>query len=475
MGQKITIEPVTRVEGHGKITIHLGADGEVEDARLHINEFRGFEKFCEGRMFFEMPNITQRACGICPVSHHIAASKACDQIVGVQPTVTGRKLRELLHMGQIVQSHSLHFFHLASPDLLLGFDSDPATRNVFGLINADPNLALMAVRLRKFGQEVIKKVAGRRIHPYGSVSGGVNDALTPTERDEILGEVDSVIAGIRSGVDIIRGYAEQNKELFDTFGANEAGYMGLVNDRGGLEMYDGKIRIKDNQGNIVVNRHDPADYLSIIGEKVEKWSYMKFPFYLPWGYPRGVYRVGPCGRLAVADHIDTPLANEEFERYRDMTNGGLAKGALYYHYARMIENLYAAERIKELCSDPSICDTDVVATMNSHYNREGIGVIEAPRGTLIHHMIVSPDGKVEKLNMIVATGNNNWAINASVKQVAMAYVKGKEIKEGMLNRVEAAVRCYDPCLSCATHAMGQMPLVVELVDADGRMVDRIAR
>jgi NAD-reducing hydrogenase large subunit len=474
MGQKITIEPVTRVEGHGKVTIHLNGNGEVTDARLHINEFRGFEKFCEGRMFYEMPTITQRACGICPISHHLAASKACDMILGVQVPETGRKLRELLHMGQILQSHSLHFFHLASPDLLLGMDADPAKRNVFGLVGADPELALMAVRLRKFGQEVIKKVAGRRIHPYGSVPGGINDSLSSSEREEILGEVDSAIEGVMKGVTIIREFCQQNKELVDTFGAHDAGYMGLVNERGGLELYDGKLRLKDGQGNILVDQYDPADYLSIIGERVESWSYMKFPFYKPLGYPQGVYRVGPAGRLGVIDHIDTPLANEEFGRYRDMTNGGLSRGSLYYHYARMIETLYSAERIKELASDSSICNTDVVATSDV-YNTEGVGVIEAPRGTLFHHFKVDSTGKVQNLNLIVATGNNNWAINASVKQVAQAYVKGNELTEGMLNRVEAAVRCYDPCLSCATHAMGQMPLVVDLVDADGHVVDSVSR
>lgn len=474
MGQKITIEPVTRIEGHGKVTIHLNGDGEVTDAKLHVNEFRGFEKFSEGRMFFEMPIISQRACGICPVSHHLAAAKAGDAILGVQIPETARKLRELLHMGQVVQSHSLHFFHLASPDLLLGMDADPAKRNVFGLVEVNPQLALQAVRLRKFGQEVIKKVAGRRIHPTGAVPGGMNNSLAPKDREEILAEIDGVIDGVRAGVGIIRGFCEQNQELFETFGSYEAGYMGLVNERGGLELYDGKIRLKDSQGNVVVNKHDPADYLSIIAEKVEKWSYMKFPYYRPWGYPKGVYRVGPLGRLGVADHIETPLANEEFGRFREITRGGLPKGSLYYHYARMIEALYAAERIRELVSDPNICNTDIVAT-STVYQPEGVGVIEAPRGTLIHHYKVDETGKLQHVNLIVATGHNNWAINAAITSVAKAYVKAKELTEGMLNRVEAAIRCYDPCLSCATHAMGQMPLIVELVDAKGDVVDRAIR
>jgi NAD-reducing hydrogenase large subunit len=434
MGQKITIEPVTRVEGHGKVTIETNGNGEVVGAKLHINEFRGFEKFAEGRMFSEMPLITQRACGICPVSHNICAAKAGDAILGVKPPPTGVKLRELLHMGQIVQSHSMHFFHLAGPDLLLGFDSDPAKRNVFGIVGADPQLAMKAVGLRKFGQEVIKKVAGRRIHPTASIPGGMNDSLTAADREDILRQIDGVIADVRLGVDIIRDFAVQHEDLFEMFGAYESGCMGLVNAKGGLEMYDGFIRLKDSQGNIVLDKHDPADYLSIIAEKVENWSYMKFPYYKPWGYPKGAYKVGPLARLGVADHIETPLANAEFGRFKEITKGGQPKGSLYYHYARMIEDLYAAERIKELCSDPSICNTD-----------------------------------------IVATGHNNWAINQAITSVAKAFVKPNALTEGQLNRVEAAIRCYDPCLSCATHAMGQMPLIVEVLDPDGNVIERVTR
>lgn len=474
MGQKITIEPVTRVEGHGKVTIHTNGDGEVTDVKFHVNEFRGFEKFSEGRMFFEMPVISQRACGICPVSHHLAAAKAGDAILGVKIPPTARKLRELLHMGQYVQSHSMHFFHLASPDLLIGFDAPPAKRNVFGIVEANAELALKAVNLRKFGQEVIKKLTGRRIHPSWAIPGGVSGALAPSDREDILANIDGVIADVRLGVDIIRDFALKNSALFESFGAYDSGCMGLVNDKGGLELYDGWIRLKDSKGNIVLDKHDPADYLSVIAEKVEKWSYMKFPYYKPWGYPQGVYKVGPLGRLGVADHIETPLANQEFGRFKEITRGGQPRGSLWYHYARMIEDLYAAERIKELVSDPTICNTDIVAT-SAKYQPKGVGVIEAPRGTLIHDYRVDDTGKLTHVNLIVATGHNNWAINAAVTSVAKAFVKPKELTEGQLNRVEAAIRCYDPCLSCATHAVGQMPLIVEVVGPEGNVIDRVSR
>lgn len=474
MGQKITIEPVTRVEGHGKVTIHTNGNGEVTDARFHVNEFRGFEKFSEGRMFFEMPVISQRACGICPISHHLAAAKAGDAILGVKIPPTARKLRELLHMGQVLQSHSLHFFHLASPDLLIGFDAPPAKRNVFGIVEANAELALKAVNLRKFGQEVIKKLTGRRIHPSWAIPGGVSSSLLPSDREDILANIDGIIADVQLGVGIIRDFALKNTALFEDFGAYDAGCMGLVNDRGGLELYDGWIRLKDSKGNTVLDKHDPADYLSVIAEKVERWSYMKFPYYKPWGYPKGVYKVGPLGRLGVADHIETPLANEEFGRFKEITRGGRPRGSLWYHYARMIEDLYAAERIKELASDPTICNTDIVVTSDK-YQPRGVGVLEAPRGTLFHDYRVDDTGKLTNVNLIVATGHNNWAINAAVNAVAKAFVKPKALTEGQLNRVEAAIRCYDPCLSCATHALGQMPLVLELVGPDGEVVDRISR
>lgn len=421
-------------------------------------------------MFFEMPEITPRICGICPLSHHLCAAKACDAVMGVRPPETAVKLRELAHMGQYVQSHAMHFFMLAGPDLLLGMESDPAKRNVFGIIEANPELALKAVGIRKFGQEVIQKCMGRRIHPYGAIAGGVNSGLSQEDRQNILERIDGIISDIRIGVDLARDLAKKDKALFDSFGAFESAYLGSVNDKGGLELYDGKLRIKDSQGKTLVDKHDPSEYLDIIGEKVETWSYLKFPHYRPLGLPKGAYRAGPEGRLGVADHIETPLANAEFGHYKELTSGGWPKGPLYYHYARMIECLHAAERVKELASDPTICDSSILAT-STVYNPEGVGVLEAPRGTLIHHYKVDETGRIKKAHLIVATGHNNWGMNAAVRSVAKEYVKGDQLREGMLNKVEVAIRCFDPCLSCSTHALGQMPLIVELVDASGTVVD----
>jgi len=472
MNRKITIEPITRIEGHAKVTIHLDDEGKVERAYFHVTQFRGFEKFCEGRMYFEMPQITPRICGICPVSHHLASAKACDDLIGAEPPRPAKLLRELMHMGQIIQSHSMHFFHLASPDLLLGFDADPAVRNIVGIIEANPELALKAVKLRKFGQEIISHVSGRRIHSNLAVPGGVNKALTVEERDALLGQIDEMISYIQEGIGIAKGWLEENRETVERFANFPSGYMGLVKD-GALELYDGTVRLKGKDGSIL-EEFDGANYLHYIGEHVEPWSYLKFPFYRKMGYPDGSYRVGPLGRLNVADRVSTPLAHEEFKQFKALGDGRPVEPSLYYHYARLIEDLYAAERAKELLEDPDILSTDI-RTEPGEFKGEGIGVIEAPRGTLFHHYWTDEEGKITRVNLIVATGNNNWAMCKSVEEVAKLYVDGKRLTEGMLNRVEAAIRAYDPCLSCSTHAMGQMPIVLELYGAGGKMVDRLVR
>ena len=472
MNRKITIEPITRIEGHAKVTIHLDDEGKVERAYFHVTQFRGFEKFCEGRMYFEMPQITPRICGICPVSHHLASAKACDDLIGAEPPRPAKLLRELMHMGQIIQSHSMHFFHLASPDLLLGFDADPAVRNIVGIIEANPELALKAVKLRKFGQEIISHVSGRRIHSNLAVPGGVNKALTVEERDALLGQIDEMISYIQEGIGIAKGWLEENRETVERFANFPSGYMGLVKD-GALELYDGTVRLKGKDGSIL-EEFDGANYLHYIGEHVEPWSYLKFPFYRKMGYPDGSYRVGPLGRLNVADRVSTPLAHEEFKQFKALGDGRPVEPSLYYHYARLIEDLYAAERAKELLEDPDILSTDL-RTEPGEFKGEGIGVIEAPRGTLFHHYWTDEEGKITRVNLIVATGNNNWAMCKSVEEVAKLYVDGKRLTEGMLNRVEAAIRAYDPCLSCSTHALGQMPIVLELYGAGGKMVDRLVR
>ena len=471
--QKITIEPVTRIEGHAKVTIHVNAEGKVEKANLHVNEWRGFEKFTEGRPFFEMPQITPRICGICPVSHHLGAAKACDGIVGATPPRAARLLRELMHMGQFVQSHSMHFFELAGPDLLLGFDADPAIRNVVGIIQANPELAVQAVRLRAFGQEIIRTLGGKRIHPNHSVPGGVNAGLTVKDRDAILNQMDEMTGTIKKAVEIAKGWFDANQELVTRFAVFSTGYMGLVDDQGGLQLYEGKVRLVDSQGRRL-EEFDPKDYLDYIGEHVEDWSYLKFPFYKKMGWPEGVYRVGPLGRLNVADRINTPMANEEFKKFKALGGGRPVEGTLWYHYARLIEDLYAIERAQEILLDPEIFSRDLMAESKG-ITGEGVGCVEAPRGTLFHHYKTDENGMLTKVNLIVATGHNNWAMNNAVEMVAKTFVDGNHLTEGMLNRVEAAIRAYDPCLSCSTHAIGAMPLVIELIEPDGTVADRIAR
>ncbi|MBP7140018.1 MAG: Ni/Fe hydrogenase subunit alpha [Caldisericia bacterium] len=473
MNKKITISPVTRIEGHARVTIFLNDEGKVDEAYLHIDQFRGFEKFSEGRYFAEMPIITPRICGICPVSHHLASAKATDDILGVDIPRPAKLLRELIHMGQIIQSHSMHFFELAGPDLILGWDADPRIRNVAGLIQANPELALKAVKLRKFGQRIIELVAGRRIHPIFAIPGGVNQALDPKVRDEILKGIDEMISYVEDGISIATKYIEDNKEVCDKFASFPTGYMGLVKDDGSLELYDGKIRFMDKNGNVVKDFKDKY-YLKYIGERVEDWSYLKFPYYKPFGWPEGVYRVGPLGRLNVADKISTPIADEHLKNFKKINNGKPVEGSLYFHYARLIEAIYGLERTREILEDSECLSKDVLIS-GKVSNEEGIGVIEAPRGTLIHHYWVDEKGTIEKVNLIVATGHNNWAMSKSVESVAKEFVDGKNLTEGMLNRVEGAIRCYDPCLSCSTHAIGKMPLLIELYDSNGNLINFVKR
>lgn len=473
VAQKITIEPVTRIEGHAKITINMKDNGTVEHAYFHVNEFRGFEKFCEGRMVYEMPTITPRICGICPVSHHLAAAKTGDIVFGAPPPRTATLLRELMHMGQIIQSHGMHFFELAGPDLILGFDADPAIRNVVGLIQADPELTLKAVALRKYGQEIIRLVAGRRIHPTFAIPGGVNKALLSEDRDTMLKDLDEMIGIIQVGLQLFKGWASKNQEDINKFAVFSTGYFGLVTQDNGLELYQGDIRLVDKTGK-ELERFDANNYLDVVAEHVEDWSYLKFPYYKKMGYPEGVYRVGPLGRLNTIDHIDTPLANAEFKEYRAMNDGKPIENTLHYHYARLIETLFAAERVKVLLDDPDILGKDIMNTRHN-FRGEGVGVIEAPRGTLLHHYIANESGLLEKVNLIVSTGHNNWAMSEAVDSVAKTYINGNEVTEGLLNRVEAAIRAHDPCLSCSTHAVGQMPMIVEINDVEGKLIKTLRR
>lgn len=473
MGQKIMIEPVTRIEGHAKVAVHLSDNGTVERALFQVNEFRGFEKFCEGRLFFEMPLITERICGICPVSHHLASAKACDEILGVTPPRPARLLRELMHMGQYVQSHSMHIFELGGPDLILGFDADPAIRNVVGLYQANPGLTVKAISLRKFGQEIIARLGGRRVHPDFAVPGGVNSALSAKDRDAILADIDTMIGYVQDGVGVIKAWMESHREDLDKFAVFSSGYLGMVSPNNEVQFYDGDIRLVDANRK-QVDQFDGRQYLDYIGERVEPWTYLKFPYYKKLGWPAGTYRVGPLGRLNAAERMATPLAQEEYKLFQQVRGGSVVEGTLYYHYARLIEDLYAVEHVRELLEDPDILSTDILQT-GPVTNREGVGVIEAPRGTLWHHYWVNENGQLERVNLIVATGNNNYAMTKAVDMVAKTYIDGKNVTEGALNRVEAAIRAYDPCLSCSTHAVGQMPLEVTIYDSAGDEVNRISR
>jgi len=459
MAEKITISPVTRIEGHAKITIHLDDDGQVKESFFHVEQFRGFEKFSEGRMFYEMPQITPRTCGICPVSHHLAAAKACDKIAGTEPTPTAHKLRELMHMGQIIQSHGMHFFELAGPDLILGFDADPKIRNVAGIVQANPDLAIKAVKLRAYGQEIIRRLGERRVHPIFGVPGGVTKPLTPEDREWMLGEIDDHLATAQIGLSFFKDWASQNRQVVEEFAVFPSAYMGLVQDDGALELYDGTLRLVDKEGQLL-EEFDPCNYLDYIAEHVNEYTYLKSPYYKKMGYPEGIYRVGPLGRLNAASHISTPIAQSEMKIWKSLNGGKPVEGTLYYHYARLIETLYALEHVRELLDDPK---------------EVAVGVIEAPRGTLFHQYWVNPNGQLEKVNLIVSTGHNNWAMSEAVDSVAKTYVKGPEVQEGMLNRVEAAIRAYDPCLSCSTHAMGQMPMHIELHGPDGEVLDTLHR
>jgi NAD-reducing hydrogenase large subunit len=473
MGRQITIEPVTRIEGHAKVTVQLDDRGHVERARLHVNEFRGFEKFCEGRLFYEMPQITERICGICPVSHHLASIKACDQIIGVDPPRPAALLRELMHMGQMIQSHSMHFFELAGPDLLLGFDADPAIRNVVGIVRQHPDIALKAVALRKFGQEIIARLGERRVHPVLAVPGGVNRALSTADRDAMLAQIPHMLGYVQEGIAVMKGWMEQHQEEMNTFATFPTMYLGMVGEDNSVALYDGELRLVDAQRH-QVERFDGRRYLDYIAEHVEDWSYLKFPYYRKLGWPAGVYRVGPLGRLNAAGRMATPAAQKELMIYRQMAANGAVEGSLYYHYARLIEDLYAIERAQQILEDPQVTSKDIRVNADVT-NREGVGVIEAPRGTLWHHYWVDETGRIEKLNLIVATGNNNYAMSRAVEEVARQYIQGEPVSEGALNRIEAAIRAYDPCLSCSTHAVGHMPLVVDVYDHIGRHVDRRCR
>ncbi|HEY6487511.1 MAG: Ni/Fe hydrogenase subunit alpha [Terracidiphilus sp.] len=473
MSQTITIDPVTRLEGHGKITIHLNDQGEVENANFHVTQVRGFEKFSEGRPFYEMPSLMARICGICPVSHLIASAKACEAIMSVRIPHTAAQLRRMLNLAQMIQSHALSFFYLSSPDLLLGMESDPATRHIFGVVAAKPELGRAGVALRRFGQHIIELLGNKRIHPGWVVPGGVTEALAASKRDEILGMIPEAHANIKLALAWYKQIADKFAPEIEVFGNFASLYMGLINEDESVEFTDGALRLINARGDIVADGITANQFPELIGEAVEPYSYTKFAYYKPLGYPEGSYRVGPLARLNIAKSMGTPLADAELKEFKQLADGPV-QSSFYYHYARLIDILHGVEKIERILSDPLILDKHVRATAG--VNRlEGAGQAEAPRGTLHHHYKVDENGLITWANLVIATGQNNNAMNQGVLQAAKHYVKGGKFSEGILNRVEAVVRTFDPCLSCSTHAFGQMPLAISLLSADGAVVDRVIR
>jgi NAD-reducing hydrogenase large subunit len=467
---RIEFDHVSRIEGHARITLKLDEAGKITDAQFHVTQIRGFEKFVEGRPYYEMPSITARICGICPVSHLLASSKACDQIMGVGVPATAHKLRELVHMAQIIQSHALSFFYLSAPDLLLGFDSDPAKRNVAGLLEQHPDALRDGIALRRFGQQAIERLSRERIHPSWTVPGGVNAALASQDRDRTLAELPNALAIVKRTLALWKGTVDKFPDEIATFSNFPTMYCGLVGPDGSLQMYDGKLRFVAADGSVVADQVNPADYAQYIGEASLSDSYLKAPYYKPMGFPDGIYRVGPLARLNVADRCGTLEADAELAEYRQRL-GRIVESGFHYHYARLIEVLYCLERMRELLDDPTILDTKIRAHAGVN-NTDGVGVIEAPRGTLIHHYKVDDNGAMAWANLIVATGNNNLAIGRGVRQAAEKFVSGRKIQEGALNRVAAVLRAYDPCLSCSSHTADSVPFVLQLVGPNGELLDQ---
>jgi NAD-reducing hydrogenase large subunit len=473
MSKRIVIDPVTRIEGHAKISIFLDDTGHVSDAEFHVVEFRGFEKFCEGRPLGEMPGITPRICGICPVSHLLASAKAGDVILAVAVPPAADKLRRLMNLAQIVQSHALSFFHLSAPDFLLGWDTPPAQRNVFGIVAANPGLARAGIRLRQFGQEVIEILGGKKIHPAWAVPGGVRSPLSPAGREKIRAWLPEAFATTRLALDLFKQTLKRHEKEAQIFGNFPSLFMALVAPDGTWEHHGGKLRFTDSSGSVIADQLDSQKYYEFIGESVQKSSYLKSPYYTPFGFPDGMYRVGPLARLNVCERMGVPQAEAERRNFRSLSHGAVTSSFLY-HYARLIEILAAIEYIERYLEDPDLMSNHLRADAGIN-NLRGIGASEAPRGTLFHDYAVDRDGILQKVNLIIATGQNNLAMNRTVAQIARHYVQGPEIPEPMLNRIEHGIRCYDPCLSCSTHAIGQMPLHIRIVGPDGGVLNEVTR
>ncbi len=473
MAKTIVIDNVTRIEGHAKISIHLDEHGFVHDAAFHVTQLRGFEKLCEGRPFYEMPALMARTCGICPVSHLIAGAKACDDLMAVRIPPTAQKLRRMMNLAQILQSHALNIFYLSAPDIALGFDAQPATRNLVGLAREHPGLVRDGIRLRQVGQQIIEILGGKRIHPAWVVPGGVAAPLTIEQRDSILAMLPDTLAIAQRTVDWFKGVMGEFAEEVRSFGNFPTMFMALVDDDEGLEHYEGSLKVIDAAGKVVVDAIPPVRYQEFIGEAVEPSSFLKSPYFKPKGYPDGIYRVGPLARLNIARTCRTTWAAQELAEFKELGHPTVLS-TFHNHYARFVEILFAIERIDQLLREPDILNPHVRA-LAAPNAAEGIGIAEAPRGTLIHHYRIDEHGLITSANLIIATGHNSLAMNRAVLQVAKRFVKGDRLEEGMLNRVEGVIRAFDPCLSCSTHAVGQMPLEIRVLGPGGEIVHRLTR
>ena len=473
MAARIVIDPVTRIEGHAKVTIQLGDDGKVASARFHVTQLRGFEKLCENRPFYEMPSLMARICGICPVSHLIASAKACDAILGVNIPANAARLRRIMNLAQILQSHALSVFHLSSPDLVLGMDAPAETRNVFGVASIEPEVARDGIRLRQIGQQIIETLGGKRIHPAWVVPGGVSAPLGEEKRDQIQSLLPDAIAALQRTLGRFRGLLQRFPEEVAAFANFPSLFLGLTDGAGKLEYYDGPLRVVGPDGIVVANGLRPQDYPEYMAEVAEPDSYLKSAYYKPLGYEKGVYRVGPLARLNLVTSCGTPLADHELGILRTFAGSPLLS-SFHYHHARLIEMLHVVERMGELLASPDILNPQVRAFAEPNCE-EGVGMSEAPRGTLLHHYKVDGNGLIRWANLIIATGHNNLAMNRGLQQTASYFVQHGKFSEGALNRVEAVIRAFDPCLSCSTHAAGQMPLEMSLLAPGGEILATVRR
>jgi len=481
----VTISPITRLEGHGKIEIFLDEGGNVENAYFQVPELRGFEKFCEERKAEDMPLLTSRICGVCPVAHHLASTKALDAAFNVEPPSAAKKLRELMYCGYMIYDHTLHFYFLGAPDFVVGPDAPPDERNIFGVIKkVGLDVANEVIKHRAYGQKITEIIGGKATHPVCGLPGGISKPISEEKRQEIEKMAESSVEFAKLSLKLFNEVVLKNKNYVDMILSDaytlKTYYMGLVDEHNKVDFYDGKVRVVDPEGREFV-KFSPSEYLNVIEEHVEPWSYVKFPYLkqVGWkgfvgGRDSGIYRVGPLGRLNATDGMATPLAQEEYERMYETFSGKPVHSTLAFHWARLIELLYAAERCLELSRDKEITSKDVRRKPGKP--GEGVGIIEAARGTLIHHYVLDEEALVKHVNLIVATTNNSPAICISIRDAAKAFIHGGNVNDGLLNRIEMAFRAYDPCLACATHyAVGQMPLQVNIYSHEGKLLKTIER